>query len=169
MQPWRRGSAAPNCRGHLLCMYVCENDYIAVSIRTLTPPTTGTELSKARSGASRGHNPAVLPLVPFPPKATDGQPNQACGFARLLWPLLWLCAPPLTASCVCAVEAMRTCVYMCVDMSGRAGWPHTVSIRLHSNEAAFLLSTSWLIMPRITDHATTSRAQCACSPWASLR
>ena len=31
------------CADEFVCMYVCMYDYIAVSTRTLTPPTTGTD------------------------------------------------------------------------------------------------------------------------------
>ena len=69
-------------RSRVSGMYIFMHDYIAVSTRTLTHPTTRTDgtkiknFSKARAGASRGHNPAVPPHVPSPPKATDGYPNQ---------------------------------------------------------------------------------------------
>ena len=57
MESWkegRRGGAGErtHARGSILegntalphsCMYVCMYDYIAVSTRTLTPPTTGTD------------------------------------------------------------------------------------------------------------------------------
>ena len=40
-QHWVRSSVACTRVVHPFCMYVCMYDYIAVSTRTLTPPTTG--------------------------------------------------------------------------------------------------------------------------------
>ena len=59
-----------------VCMYVCMYAYIAVSTRTLIPPTAGTDLTLKGTCWCKPRSQAVPPHVPSPRKAMDGQPKQ---------------------------------------------------------------------------------------------